>query len=305
MSFRLPTSPVVSPIVALILTTALTPACRSEQAAAPVPDSAESKVASPAQEAEASAPAAEQAAAAADEPAVDERGWPRVTTYGALRTINLEGKIEPVVRLRDAARQGSDAAPNFGLGALGNLRGEVTLFDGEFHLAIAGDHGQVVYETRSVEELGDEHDATIFFATRVDSWDDVPLDVLPDSAGLDYEGLEAFFEGLVAERDLPRDRAIPFRIEGQAEEIAWHVVDSRRFPDGGTSCEERRESSIKEFARVGRVELFGYYSTVHTSVIVDHTTNVHVHAVLEDGRSGHVDGFKIGKDAVVKIPTLP
>jgi len=238
---------------------------------------------------EASAP---ESAEAPETPEVAPPAWAKLELHGAMRTVNLEQNMDPVVQI-------SDALPkiNHGVGALGGLLGEVTVLDEAVYVARSG--GDVGFDRYDDQAELEGLDATLLFGARVETWETIELDERTDR--------DALAARLEAWRDANAPgQPVPFRVFDPAANVDWHVVDATRFPEGGAvNCEERKELSHKFDHEGVEATLVGIFTTDHTGVVVDHTTPIHAHVVLAVGPSGHLDTFTLSEDARLMVPALP
>ena len=216
---------------------------------------------------------------------------PSLTTYGELRQINLEEDYSPSVELVDA--MGGESRMTHAVGALGELGGEITVWDDALYLGHAGE--EPTFEEVSVDDVAGELDATILFGASVTQWTDVDLADARDLASLqEYLGQWRDEEGV--------DAALPFRITDPEASVHWHVVDGERIPEGGAnSCDERKDYA-HQFDTDGQpVRVAGLFTTEHTGVVVDHTTSIHAHVITDDGESGHIDELQLSDDAELEV----
>ena len=216
---------------------------------------------------------------------------PELLTYGALRQINLHDDYSSATTVGEVREKG--AVPNHGVGALGELSGEITLWGDELYLAHAGE--PVQFESVAFAAADEELEATLFFAAAVDEWEEIEPFGAADLAAME--------EGLANWRDDHElEGAIPFRIIDPRATVEWHVVDADLLPEeGASSCGERKEYAHQFKEDDEPVRLVGLFTTDHTGVVVDHTTSLHVHVITDDGRSGHVDEVRLSDEAVIEI----
>jgi len=242
-------------------------------------------------------PGSEPAPSAATEPAVAACWDGRWQIAGALREVNLHGRLEATTPAASFFSAGP-APPDHALGAIGGLRGEYTLWDDTLAVAIGGESPR--FELRSAQGLGADPEgdlgATFAFGTRVPAWTVVTL---PEA--MDLAALEGFLAARVEAHGV--GGAMPFRVEGAVDRVELHVVDPGSLPaGGGASCAERKERSHRFGGDALAARVVGVFTTAHTGVMVDHTTSIHAHAILADGRSGHVDALVLPPGARIAVP---
>lgn len=221
---------------------------------------------------------------------------PSLVTEGAMRRVNLHNDTAPAVLISEAV--GKEEGPNHAVGALGELSGELTVWDDTVYVADAGG-GEVAFRQLPVDSVEDELDATLFFGVRAPRWQDVDIDL----AG-DLRELEQRIENWRADRGI--DGAVAFRILDPGADVEWHVVDKERLPDGEpTTCDQRKEYSHQYRTTGEPVRIAGIFTTDHTGVVVDHTSPIHAHVITEDGRNGHVDALELSPKASIEIGVQP
>ena len=240
---------------------------------------------------------AEEAEAAPREPL-------ELILHGAMRRVNMEQDYSPTVRLADLEEV------NHGVGALGGLMGEVTLWGDRLYLAEVyqpdeetGGDNEIRFRSIALADLADlpedepELEATLFFGANVARWE-----ILEDHGVTDLAGLEAFLERWSGEEEIQGPVAI--RITDPLATVDWHVVDATRFPEeGAVSCEERKEFGHSFTTSRQPARLVGLFTREHTGVVVDHRTNLHTHVITDLGQNGHVDGLELSVGAVIEVGT--
>jgi len=211
-----------------------------------------------------------------------------VRSWGGLRTVLREGHDEGRVALADVIGPDSIA-----LGSLAGLAGEITVVDGEVHLAeVEGGDPALGLRVREVEG-GDL--ATILALADVPVWTEHELGIVEDNAALEGMVLEA-----AKAEGLDVSQPFPFRVEGKAAMIDVHVLNQScpiAQPDGPAPW---------RFAGSGeKVVLVGFYAENGAGVLTHHGQKTHIHVVLpERNASGHVDGLAFGAGAHLMLPKL-
>lgn len=213
-----------------------------------------------------------------------------VETYGELRAMMHEGKTGPVVNL------GSILTPTvYGLGALSELRGEVTILGGNVWLAYPeeGDNTRVETTTSTTES------AALFVAANVQSWKAVPI---PDD--IEFSALDQRIEALASAAGVDVEKPFPVLVEGELTGLRWHVIDGRRLTPGPSSHEQHMRMAAKGEAPLVRATLLGFFSKQHQGVFTHRGQNIHFHFIDPEKRlSGHVDAVGIRKGAILKVPS--
>lgn len=179
-----------------------------------------------------------------------------------------------------------------GVGA--GLDGEITVVDGEAHVAI-------VRFGRLAERDVDGSSATkaAFLAwAHVPEWGEATVlsSDIPDLATLDRIVAEH-----VTRAGLPTDEPVPFVIEGMVESVKFHVLSGPPRTAGA----DHRESAMNLHAGNVPARLVGFHSTRHAGVVTHRGSNTHAHVIEASGRSGHVDAVAIAAGARLRVPVGP
>ncbi len=215
---------------------------------------------------------------------------PELTTYGELRRINIEGDMSASIGLTDALSGSSRL--NHAVGALGELSGEITVWDDKVYLADAGE--PPVFSVLSPNEVDEAKDATLLFGAAVSDWEPVPIE-----GGGDLDALERALDAWRSQKRV--DEALAFRITDPAATADWHVIDAKRLPDGVSSCDERMEYAHAFESRNEPLRIVGLHTDNHTGVVVDHSTSLHAHVITDDDRTGHLDDLTLSTSARLEV----
>jgi hypothetical protein len=218
----------------------------------------------------------------------------RIERYGGMREVLREGKAQRRIALLDAV-----ARPHaYGVGALEDLGGEITIADGEVwigrvqagELRVSGPH----------PASGDG--AALLILANVDHWTQSTVPV----AAADEE-LESALERVARRHGVDTNRPFPFEIEGRLTALSMHAVngacpmsDNPR-PDGhGAPWRFTLDAPVH-----GRI--VGFFARDSAGEITHHGTLIHAHALLDvDGTrlTGHVERLAIAPGAVVRVPAV-
>lgn len=230
-----------------------------------------------------------------DEREESTMAMPSLQTFGAMRQVNLHDDYSSAITFEEVKAQ--ETALNHGVGALGELSGELTLWDDQIYVARAGE--AVEFEQMGLAEMDDAQGATLLFGSAVEQWE-----AIDDIDGSDWQSLESSLSPWRDDQAL--SGPIAFRIRDESAQVHWHVVDASRIPEeGAASCEERKQYG-HQFDTIGEpVRLVGIYTTDHTGVVVDHRTSMHIHVITDDGRTGHVDSLELSASAVLEVGLAP
>lgn len=204
---------------------------------------------------------------------------PRVRVYGAMRNFMMGPDLAGKVRLDTLAR-----THLYGLGVAEGLRGEYLLWDG--HAA----HTRVAPGNGTATDTAWTGRAALLVTSRVVRWQ--PAEPVPATVR-DQPALQQFIARRAAQQGLGTSQAFVFRLQGQPEQVQWHVMD---WPARAT--EQHNMQNHKQYATKGQmegqaVELLGFFSRNHHGVFIHHTSFLHLH-VRPAGQAfaAHVDGLR-------------
>lgn len=210
-----------------------------------------------------------------------------VETHGTLREADRAHRV----------RMG-DVWAYYAVGALSELRGEVTVVGGK--VVCSYPDGQ---DVRTV--IGDEaaaESATMLVLTR-------KLGYFPYALKRTYTlaELEGAIEELAAERGIDVTRPFPFIVWHQAfPRLALHVVDGSKLRPGASHA-EHREAGVVVVRERQAADLVGFHSRAHEGIFTYPGHRTHVHAVLlrADGApelTGHLDEVVVPYGAMLLLP---
>lgn len=212
-----------------------------------------------------------------------------VRAFGALREIMHEGKTEPHAELASLA----PGQHTYALGALSELRGEVTVLDDTIWLAYPNDDGTP--RLRS-ERTSDER-ATLFVTAQVERWKRVRLE-----HDVKFDELDARVEVAAVSQGVDPSKPFPFRVDGALRDLHWHVVDGRKLAAGGGHADHVR-SAVSGVLPEASGTLVGFFSKAHQGVFTHAGSNTHLHVVAPAANvSGHVDQVTLPAGAELAFP---
>lgn len=207
-------------------------------------------------------------------------GWDgRVERFGTLREVLRDGEVQGRVRVADVADRPGVVA----LGALADLRGEVTVIEGETWLARPVGDGRIAVARGSA----DDAQAAFLALAIVDPWRTIPIE-----APVEWDALDPLVSAAAARAGLGRLDTIPFVIEGELHDLHAHVLDGR-CPFAADP--ERRGEPVRFAEARARGRLVGFLTTLPAGTLTHHGSRLHVHVVLDGpgAASGHVDSVAI------------
>ncbi len=226
-----------------------------------------------------------------DSTAGNGRTWDgEVRVYGALRAMFHEGQTGAMVTL-DAMLPNPDL---YAVGALADLGGEITIVGGTTYLSYPEGADKTRTETTSRANAG----AALLVTTEVPAWQSMTTE-----RSIRFEELEEAIAELATSAGMSLDERFPFLLEGDFEDLQWHVIDGSRLVSGGTSHRDHLEASTQ--ARLDRTSatLIGFYSAGDQGVFTHMGARTHIHCVIKEPlATGHVDHVTIPAGTMVKFP---
>jgi hypothetical protein len=211
-----------------------------------------------------------------------------VGRWGSVREVMRDGDSRARVEVADvvATRQA------LGVGVLAGLAGEVTVLDGDVWVTRAGPDGRL--ETERSDGTGVE--AALLALARVERWVSVPL---PPDAG--RAGLEAAVVAAVERAGLAGAETLPFEIRGELAGLEAHVV--RGACPLAPGADPRSPDAPLRIRRArARGTLVGFLTRLPPGELTHHGRRAHVHVLLEDGPTAHVDRVEVASTAVLLLP---
>jgi len=213
-----------------------------------------------------------------------------VSIHGALREIMHMGRTERRVDLQAFIGK----AGTYGLGALEELGGEVTLWDGQLWLSTPDGQGGAVAGQHSMTTVG----ATLLVTSVVTTWQERPI-----TEAVSFSQLDAFIEKEARAAGVNVLEAFPFRIEGTPSRLDWHVIDGSKIPSNAHGHEAHMRTAVRGSLAEKPVQILGFYSPKHHAIFTHHDTNTHAHVIsLSPTITGHVDHVDIAKGARLFLP---
>ena len=210
-----------------------------------------------------------------------------VSTWGTMREVLREGRSDGRVALATLATPDS-----FGVGAMANLSGEVTILNGRVLVAAGGgrESGREGTLTPRVREAVDGDSASLLVLANVPTWEEVPI-----GSCASYAELETTIAMQLRRRGADLAKPNPVRIRGRARHLALHVIAG--------ACPVANPSGPRPWrfsGSVEEVELVGFYVEDSAGKLTHHNRSSHLHAVTNQ-LMGHLDEVVL-EDAVLLLP---
>ncbi len=221
----------------------------------------------------------------------NDRTWDgEVRVHGALRAMFHEGQTGAIVTL-DAMLPNPDL---YAVGALADLSGEITIVGGKTYLSYPEGADNTRTERTSRTSAG----AALLVTAEVPAWHSVTTE-----NSIRFEELEEAIAKLATSAGMSFDERFPFLLEGDFEDLQWHVIDGSRLAAGGTSHQDHLKASIQVSLDRTSATLVGFYSAGDQGVFTHMGSRTHIHCVLEEPlATGHVDHVTIPTGTTVKFP---
>lgn len=210
-----------------------------------------------------------------------------VEWVGAMKTVHRDGDASPETKLEPLAR----VAGGFAIGPVAGLRGEITVVEGEAHIARVIDGEEHVAEEWDVE-------APFLVHGHVDAWVETPLPETVKS----LTDLEAWLPKAAEANGIDTAKPFPFKIETTDAAIDFHVISN----DEPGYLVTRPHRELMQFYALANepATLIGVHSTEHAGVFTHHGSSTHIHLISHDKKhSGHVDAVTFGNETKLLLPS--
>ena len=215
--------------------------------------------------------------------------WNSEVNYaGALKNAMINGDITPKMQLSEL--EGLENL--YALGAVGNLKGEIQIFNSDPVITSVED-GIIIFDDTL------DKSASLIVYAQVKNWKEI---VIPDEIETRTQ-FEEYLKKEAKKQGLDTEKPFPFLLNGNFKENDWHVIDWDST-DTIHTHEKHRESGLYGKMKNTELEMLGFFSLYHISIFTHHTTNMHLHFKTNDlNHAGHSDDFILGKDMVLNLPS--
>jgi alpha-acetolactate decarboxylase len=212
-----------------------------------------------------------------------------VRFYGSLGAIFHDGRIGSEVQLESLL-------PNprlYAVGTLADVAGEVTIVGGTAYLSYRdGESSARIEEVDSSTE-----DAAILVAAWVDGWASVMT-----TEAIRFEELDDAIIRFAKSVGFADNARFPFLVEGELEDLHFHVIDGSRLAAGRSSHRDHLAASIRSSRDRAPATLVGFFSARDVGVITQMDSSTHIHCVVcQDLASGHVDRVTIPAGTTIRF----
>ena len=208
-----------------------------------------------------------------------------VTHFGALKTI-MSGNIQPVISLDSL----SNIKHLYALGAVGNLKGEIQIFNSKPSNSVVVDSSLQIKDSYNLK-------ASLLVYAEVEAWDVFKIEKATTKSDVEKQIFE-----IATNNGIDVEKPFPFLVEGPIASLDWHVIN---WKDGDTihNHKKHKESGLHGTLQDIQVQIIGFYSTKHKAIFTHHTTNMHMHFKTDDNAiAGHIDDLLLNETVTLKLP---
>ncbi|QGN24312.1 acetolactate decarboxylase [Elizabethkingia anophelis] len=201
---------------------------------------------------------------------------------GAMKNVMWKGQLYGTIHLDTIASK----QHLYGLGPVEYLSGEILIFDGIAYKST------VVSATEMIVTTDYNLKAPFFVHANIEQWEE---HILPDSIQ-SIQQLENYLDELTQSAQRP----FMFKMNGVVKSATIHIVN---LPKGSkvNSPEEAHKGKTNYFLKEENVDILGFFSTEHKSILTHHDTYVHLHLITADKKQmGHLDDV-VFKQGTMKI----
>lgn len=219
---------------------------------------------------------------------------------GSQKTIFVAGKAEPVVPVESMAV----GADSFGVGAVSDLDGEITVYKGKPYVTKVRGAGYTL-------DHNVDHAATFGVWTRVSGWREEPIPA--EVKG--YLDLQTFVKARAAAAGIDVSKPFPFQLAGTPAEVKWHINVDRT--DGKPITPELfAKSKVNYVAQNQPMDVIGFHSERHPGVFISAyapairkesglMNAIHIHLLSRDGKAaGHIDNITLAPGMTLRLPQM-
>lgn len=187
----------------------------------------------------------------------------------------------------------------FGVAALEELKGEITVFDSDAIVTGVAADG-------NLEPMGGEDlQATLLIGAYVPAWSEYRVESAVPAAGFD-----AMVRDAALRSGVDVSKPFVFTVEGEFSDVRMHVINGACPMHARMKKIEipKEQTPFEGEYRTIRGRLVGVYASDAVGRLTHPATSTHVHLIFDDGTSGvkstgHVEQAGLATGAVLKLPT--
>jgi len=212
-----------------------------------------------------------------------------VRQYGEMRKVLHDGQMQPRIDLLEVTR-----VPHaYGVGAIENLNGEITIADGDVWVARASDDAL----SMNGPEVNASDRATLLTLSYVPHWKRIKL-----SEPLSGSNIETVVEEFARSQGINTNRPFPFIIEGSITRLESHVIAGSCPLSNAAGNSEPWRLSLDQPVRA---TLVGFFASHMDGIMMHRGSSVHVHAIVPRQKrmiTVHVDQVVVAAGSVLQLP---
>jgi acetolactate decarboxylase len=221
-----------------------------------------------------------------------EKGSPfNLKHYGNFKKMVHMKKVDGIVDLKTAL----EGKHIYGVGAIKNAEGEITVHDGKVWLNYGKDGLD-----KPIHEIPPGEQAALLVTAEVEKWKEVAI-----PKDMEENELYSFILAEAKKAGLDTNKPFPFLIEGMISKIIWHVINGTNdfnMHSHGHGGHSFLKSIVEKREDVSAL-LIGFYSADIQGVFTHPGESWHTHVIIKgENKAGHVEKFGVGKGSILKLP---
>ncbi len=180
----------------------------------------------------------------------------------------------------------------FAVGPLEGLKGEITINDSKPSIST------LTQDKKQKDVSSFKHRAIFLVYGSAKEWYEIKIDKDLDS----LNEIEQFVKENAVSYNLPLSKAFPFKIEGVAEQITYHIIYKQ---DNKPHNKKEHQRSKTKFSKINESNtIIGFWSDAEGEGVYTHPNKrTHMHYISEVSKdSGHIDAIKLSSGAILFIP---
>ena len=111
--------------------------------------------------------------------------------------------------------------------------------------------------------------------------------------------LEKLLETLATENGIDIFKPFPFMIEGKVKSVDYHILAPMRT---NTDASDHRGNAKTITLKDVPARIIGFFSKNHGGIFTHMGSMTHLHIIVNNGQSGHVDVIALESKAMVSFP---
>lgn len=211
---------------------------------------------------------------------MQEVGFNSTTIISSLKELMWKGEIYAKVKTDTIVQK----EHIYGLGPANELQGEVLILNSNPFVSKVNTEQEIITEENSAITMP-------FIAyTKVEEWQEIEFPK-------DIHSLKEL-EGCFNKRLVQNGQPIPFRIVGEIDSAKYHIQNLT--PNTKVNNPTTAHSGQVNLELTNEnVEIFGFFSTKHQSVLTHHDSFIHSHIITSDeSKMGHLDDISFKKGSI-------